>query len=178
MKPDGSHGLMAAFEDHQQLLEAARRAYAAGYRKMDAYSPYPIEGLAQALGHKSNRVALLFLLGGIIGGVGGYFMLWYSMTVDWPMNVGGRPLHSWPMFIPITFELTILCSALVGLLGTLALCRFPQPYHPVFNVPEFARASSDRFFLCIESRDPNYDEQGTWQFLEQLDPCEITSVEE
>lgn len=178
MKPNGTHGIMAAFESHEQLLDAARRAHAAGYRKMDAYSPFPIEGLAQALGQKRSGVAFLFLLGGIAGGLGGYFMLWYSMGVDWPMNIGGRPLHSWPMYIPITFELTILCSSLLGFFGTLALCRFPQPYHPVFNVPEFTRASRDRFFLCIEASDSKFDEHATWRFLERLEPYQIAKVEE
>jgi hypothetical protein len=168
---------MAAFENDKLLLDAARRAHAAGYRKMDAYAPFSIDGLAQALGHKRSGVALLFLIGGVGGAVGGYFLLWYSMAIDWPLNVGGRPLHSWPMFIPITFELTILCSAVLGFLGTLALCRFPAPYHPVFNVPEFARASRDRFFLCIEAEDPKFDEQATWRFLERLEPCSVTKVE-
>jgi len=172
------YGLLAEFEDHEQLLDAARRAHAAGYRKMDAYSPFPIDGLAQALGRKRNGVALLFLIGGVAGAIGGYFMLWYSMAVDWPMNIGGRPLHSWPMYIPITFELTILCSSLLGFFGTLALCRFPMPYHPVFNVPEFSRASRDRFFLCIECRDPRFDEHSTWRFLERLDPRSIAHVPE
>ena len=177
-RPDSNYGLMAVFETHEQLLDAARRAHAAGYRRMEGYSPFPIEGLAHALGHKRTGVPILFLIGGIVGGLGGYFMLWYSMGVDWPMNIGGRPLHSWPMYIPITFELTILCSSLLGFFGTLALCRFPEPYHPVFNVPEFSRASRDRFFLCIEAADPKFDEQTTWRFLERLEPCLITKVEE
>ena len=179
MKQDASpYGIIAAFEDHEQLLHAARRAHAAGYRKMDAYSPFPIEGLAQALGHKRSGVAFLFLVGGVVGGLGGYFMLWHSMGVDWPMNIGGRPLHSWPMYIPITFELTILCSSLLGFFGTLALCGFPTPYHPVFNVPEFTRASRDRFFLCIEAIDPKFDEHTTWSFLEKLEPYHIEKVKE
>ena len=178
MKRSGPYGLMAAFENHEQLLSAARRAHAAGYRRMDGYSPFPVEGLAQALGHQRSGVAFLFLIGGIVGGFGGYLMLWYAMAVDWPMNIGGRPLHSWPMFIPITFELTVLGSALLGFFGTLALCRFPQPYHPVFNVPEFMRASRDRFFLCIEAADPTFDPDATWRFLEGLEPCHLAKVEE
>jgi len=174
----GRFGIIAAFDDDEHLLEAARRAHAAGYRNMDGYSPFPVEGLAQALGHKSSGVAALFLAGGIAGALGGYFMLWYSMGVDWPFNSGGRPLNSWPMFIPITFELTILCSSLLGFFGTLALCGFPRPYHPVFNVPEFVRASRDRFFLCIEASDPKFDESATWRFLERLEPYYIGMVEE
>jgi hypothetical protein len=173
-----SHGIMAGFEDPEQLLNAARRAHTAGYRKMDAYSPFPIEGLAQALGHKQTGVAFLFLMGGIAGALGGYFMLWYSMAVDWPMNIGGRPLNSWPMYVPITFELTILCSSLLGFVGTLALCRFPEPYHPVFNVPEFSRASRDRFFLCIETSDPKFEASATLRFLEGLDPYYLEWVEQ
>lgn len=177
-KPRGFHGILAGFEDQEQLLEAARLAHARGYRRMDAYTPFPVEDLAEALGHKKSRVPLLFLLGGIFGALGGYFMLWYSMAVDWPMNIGGRPLNSWPMFIPITFELTILCSSLLGFFGTLAMCGFPEPYHPVFNVPDFARASRDRFFLCIEKSDPKFDEDQTWRFLKQLDPSCLEWVEE
>src|ERR1043166_5289531 len=123
MNPKATYGVLAGFETHEQLLEAARCAYAAGYRNMDGYSPFRIEGLAEALGRHRSGVPILFLAGGILGGLGGYFMLWYSMAIDWPMNIGGRPLNSWPMYIPITFELTILCSSLLGFLGTLALCR-------------------------------------------------------
>jgi hypothetical protein len=118
----------------------------------------------------------LFLIGGIVGGLGGYAMMSYAMAVDWPMNVGGRPLQSWPMFIPITFELTVLGSALLGFFGTLALCRFPMLYHPVFNVPEFARASRDRFFLCIEATDAQFDLHTTRRFLERLEPSSVEGV--
>jgi len=173
----GIHGIIAGFDDHEQLLHATRRAHAAGYRKMDAYSPFPIKGLAQALGYNRTFVAPLFLIGGVAGALGGYLLLWYSMAIDWPMNIGGRPLHSWPMFIPITFELTILCSALFGFFGTLALCRFPEPYHPVFNLPEFARASRDRFFLCIEAADPKFEKESTFKFLERLDPYYLEAVD-
>lgn len=172
------HGIIAGFDDHEKLLDAARRAHVAGYRRMEGYSPFPIENLPQALGQRPTRVAFLFLLGGIGGALGGYFLLWYSMAIDWPMNIGGRPLNSWPMYIPITFELTILCSALLGFFGTLALCGFPKPYHPVFNVPEFERASRDRFFLCIEADDPRFDPDDTLRFLERLEPYHIALVED
>jgi ActD protein len=171
------HGLLAEFERHDDLLAAARAAHAEGYRCMDAYSPFPIDGLPEALGRRRTWVPLIVLLGGLAGGCGGYFMQWYSMAIDTPLNVGGRPLHSWPSFIPITFELTVLCAAISALVGMLALNKLPQPYHPVFNVPQFARASTDRFFLCIEAADPKFDRFATRTFLEGLRPCEVTEVE-
>jgi len=169
---------MAEFEEHEQVLAAARRAYAAGYRRMDAYSPFPVEGLAEALGHEWTAVPLITLMGGMAGGLGGFFMQWYSMGRLYPLNVGGRPLNSWPNFIPVTFELTVLVASLCALISMLVLNRLPQPYHPVFNVPEFRRASIDRFFLCIEAADPKFDLQETWSFLETLEPCMLTEVEE
>jgi hypothetical protein len=168
---------MAEFDDHNRLLEAAQRAYAHGYRRMDAYSPFPVEGLAEALGHEYTPVPLITLIGGMAGGLGGYFMEWYSMGRLYPLNVGGRPYNSWPNFIPITFELTILIAAISALVGMLVLNRLPQPHHPVFNEPTFRRASIDRFFLCIEVDDPNYDRQGTWRFLEGLNPLRVSEVE-
>jgi hypothetical protein len=173
------YGLMAAFKDHEALLEAAHRTRADGYRRIDAYTPFPVEGLADALGYEEKTVPLLFLVGGIIGGLGGYFMQWYAMSVDYPLRIGGKPLNSWPMFVPITFELTVLISALCGFFGTLALCGFPQPYHPVFNVAEFRRrASRDGFFLCVEAADPKFDLGRTRKFLEQFRPYIIEEVAE
>jgi len=171
-------GLMAAFESPEQLVAAARTAHANGYRNLDAYSPFPVDGLSEALGCTASCVPMIFLGGGVLGCLGGYFMEWFSMAVDYPINIGGRPLHSWPMFIPIAFELTILCSALLGFVGTLVLNKFPQPYHPVFNVTEFRkRASRDGFFLCIEATDPQFDRARTRQFLESTQPTNITEVE-
>jgi hypothetical protein len=172
------HGLMAEFEEHEQLLEAAKRSFAAGYRSMDGYSPFPIEGLAEALGHQFTPVPLLTLGGGIAGGLGAYFMQWYSQRVLYPLNVGGRPLHTWPNFIPVTFELTILIASLSALVAMLFLNRLPQPHHPVFNVPAFRRASIDRFFLCIESADPKFDYQKTREFLLELRPLAVSDVED
>lgn len=171
-------GLMAEFEEHDQVLEAARRAYAEGYRRMDAYSPFPVEELAEALGHEYTPVPLFALMGGIVGGLGGYFMEWYSMARLYPINVGGRPHNSWPNFIPVTFELTVLVAALSAFIAVLVLNRLPQPHHPVFNVPEFERASIDRFFLCIEADDPKFSVDETRKFLESLRPCKISEVEE
>jgi hypothetical protein len=172
------YGLMAEFEEHQQLLEAAKRAYAQGYRRMDAFSPFPIEGLAEALGHEMTLVPLFTLMGGIAGGLGAYFMEWYSMGPLYPLNVGGRPLNSWPNFIPVTFELTVLIAAISALISMLVINKLPQPHHPVFNVPEFRRASIDRFFLCIEVEDPKFDREKTWEFLDTLKPLMIAEVEE
>ena len=174
----GVYGVMARFEDPEQLLEAANRAYAAGYRNMDAYSPMPVEGLAEAIGFKRNFVSLVVLMGGLAGCVGGFTLLWWIATIAYPHNVGGRPFVSWPMFIPITFECTILLAALSSALGMLAMNKLPQPYHPVFNVESFSqRASIDRFFLCIEANDPKFDLAETRAFLEGLDPEEVAEVE-
>src|SRR4051794_39901869 len=167
---------MAEFESHEALVDAARRTHAEGYRRLDAYSPFPVHGLSEALGRRKTRVPLIVLIGGMTGGLGGYFMQWYAMRIDYPFNIGGRPLHSWPAFIPITFELTILCAALSAIIGMLALNRLPEPYHPVFNVPEFRRASLDRFFLCVEATDPKFDFVGTRTFLEGLRPESVKEV--
>jgi hypothetical protein len=171
------YGLMAEFEEPKQLLAAAQRAHQAGYRRMDGYSPIPVEGLAEALGHEKTAVPALILTGGIIGGVGGYFMQWFATVIHYPINVGGRPLHSWPAYIPITFELTVLCASIFGVIGMLALNSLPQPHHAVFNAPDFLRASQDRFFLCIEATDPLFDTTATRTFLESLQPLKVSEVE-
>jgi len=175
-EPSPLYGLMAEFADHEHLVAAARCSHAEGYRRMDAYSPFPVPELARALGRRGTPIPLLILLGGTVGGLGGYFMQAYAMAIDYPMNIGGRPLHSWPAYIPITFELTVLCAALTAFFSVFLLNKLPQPYHPVFNVPEFARASQDRFFLCIESADPKFDLDETRQFLWKLGPENVTEV--
>ncbi len=161
------HGVMAEFDSPEDLLNATKRAYEAGYRRMDAYSPMPVDGLADALGMKDNRVALITLIGGICGTLGGFYLLYWICVVAYPHNVGGRPLNSWPAFIPITFECLILLSALSAMIGMFALNKLPQPYHPVFNVPDFDRASQDRFFLCIESSDPLFRAVEAVEFLRE-----------
>jgi ActD protein len=170
------YGLMAEFDDPGSLIAATHRAHAEGYRSMDAYSPYPIEELHEALGARHTRLPLLVLIGGLTGCIGGYGLQYWSSVMAYPLNIGGKPLHSWPAFIPVTFECTILLAALSCVLGMLALNGLPQPYHPVFNVPRFALASRNRFFLCIESKDPKFDADATRRFLETLNPREVNSV--
>ena len=178
MRPRPSiYGLMAEFDNPEDLLEAARRAYVGGYRRMDAYSPFPVEGLAEAIGFHRTQLPLVVLLGGMAGGLGGYLLQYYTAVIDYPLNAGGRPLHSWPAFIPVTFEMTVLIAALAAVLGMLALNGLPRPYHPVFNVPRFEMASRNLFFLCIESTDSLFDFEQTRQFLEALGPREIHAVE-
>lgn len=171
------YGIMAEFREPEELLAAARAAYQAGYRKMDAYSPYQVEGVAEAIGFDKTRVPLVVLLGGICGALTAYLMQWYSATIDYPLNVGGRPLHSWPAFIPITFELTILFAAVAGVLGMLAMNGLPKPHHPVFNAPEFLRASQTRFFLCIEAEDHVFKADEVRQFFLSLGPEKVLEVE-
>ena len=174
---EGLHGVMAEFAEPEQLLRAARAAYEAGYRKMDAYSPFEVEGLAEAIGFKKTRVPLVVLLGGIVGALTAYGMQWYSAAIDYPLNVGGRPLHSWPAFVPITFELTILFAALAGVFGMLAMNGLPRPYHSVFNVPEFKLASQTRFFLCIEAGDHVFKKDEVENFLHSLGAISVSEVE-
>jgi hypothetical protein len=170
------YGLMAEFETPGALVEAATQVRLAGYRNIDAYSPIPIEELSEALGLRRTRLPMLVLLGGILGGLGGYTLEWWSQAIAYPLNIGGRPFHSWPHFIPVTFETTVLGAALSAFVGMWALNGLPQPYHPVFNVPRFALASRNRFFLCIEARDPKFDLERTRTFLETLGPQEVSTV--
>ncbi|HSB78095.1 MAG TPA: DUF3341 domain-containing protein [Candidatus Methylomirabilis sp.] len=171
------HGLMAEFDDPERLLAAARRAHQEGFRRMDAYTPLPIEGLSEAIGFHRTRVPLIVLLGGLTGCIGGFLLQYWIAVVYYPINVGGRPFNSWPSFIPVTFELTILLAAISAVLGMLALNGLPMPYHPVFNVPRFELATRNRFFLCIEARDPRFDQERTRQFLEGLGSQGVYEVE-
>jgi hypothetical protein len=178
MTPAPSHiyGLVAEFDTPDALLAATREAHRAGFTHMDAYSPYPVEGLSEAMGFRKTGISRVVLIGGVIGVAGGYFMQWFSSVVHYPLNVGGRPLNSWPSFVPITFECGILLAAAGAVFGMLALNGLPRPYHPLFNVPDFARASRDRFFLCIEASDPKFDMDQTRQFLEDLQPMALAEV--
>ena len=170
------YGLMAEFDTPSGLVEAATNARLAGYRKMDAYSPIPIEELNEALDLRRTRLPLLVLLGGIAGGIGGFTLQAWASALAYPMNIGGRPLISWPQFIPVTFETTVLGAALTAFIGMWALNKLPQPYHPVFNCEAFTRASTDRFFLVIETSDPRFDRTGTRRFLETMHPVGVSEV--
>ena len=164
------HGLMAQFLTPEAMLAATRQAREAGYREMDAYTPYTVEGLATELGMRRSRMPSIVLIGGLVGAGAAFFMQYYSMAINYPFNSGGRPHNSWPVFIPVTFEVTVLIASLAAFLGMILLNALPHPNHPVFNVPEFARASRDRFFLCIEVGDPKFDMKTTSQFLAGLNP--------
>lgn len=170
------YGLMAEFDQPEPLLEAAHQARAAGYRHMDAYTPMPVEGLAEAIGFRSTAVQRAVFVAGVLGATGGFMLCWWITVVAYPHNVAGRPLNSWPAYVPITFESMVLIACLTAVVGMLALNGLPQPYHPVFNVERFEHASRDRFFLCIEATDPKFDPDDTRSFLEQLNPQEVSEV--
>ena len=170
-------GLMAEFETPEDLLAAAKQTFAAGYRKIDAYSPMAIHGLGDAIGFPRTKLPWLVFAFGILGGISGYALCYWVSVIDYPLNIAGKPLHSGPMFIPVTFELTILFAALSSAFGMFIANGLPQPYHPVFNVPNFARASQDRFFLSIETDDPQFDLDKTRDFLNGLNPHEVAEVE-
>jgi hypothetical protein len=164
------YGLMAEFLTAEEVLGATRRARQAGYRAMDAYTPYPVDGLATELGMRRTNIPFVVLVGGLVGASVGFFMQYYSMAVDYKFNAGGRPYDSWPVFVPIAFEVLILVAAFAAFLGMMFLNGLPRPHHPVFNVPQFARSSQDRFFLCIEAADPQFDREATAAFLSTLNP--------
>lgn len=169
--------LMAEFHTPEDLLAACNKAFAAGYRRMDAYSPYPVEGLSEAIGFHSISLPLLVLCGGIAGALAGFGLQYWASVIYYPLNVGGRPFNSWPAFIPITFETTVLFAAITAVLAMLALNGLPTPYHPVFNVERFAFASRDRFFLAIAAADPLFDRERTGGFLNNLTPYGVFEVE-
>jgi hypothetical protein len=174
----GFYGLLAEFPTADSLVEAARRTYAEGYRDVDAYSPFPIHDLFDALHINDRRVPLMVLIGGIVGGLGGFGLCYWVSAIAYPLNIGGRPLNSWPAFIPVTFELTILVAAFSAMGAWIGLSGLPMPYHPLFNVKKFAEhASSDGFFLAIEAKDPKFDRMRTPEFLTSLGAREINEVE-
>jgi Protein of unknown function (DUF3341) len=168
---------MAEFDSPETLLEASRRAFAEGFRRMDAYSPFPVDGLAEAIGFPRTRVPLIVLIGGIVGCIGGFWLQYWVSVIDYPINIGGRPLNSWPSFIPVTFELTILLAALAAFFSVLGLNRLPMPYHPVFNVKRFELASRNRFFLCIEAADKKFELERTRRFLDEIGSLGTYEVE-
>ena len=173
---EGLYGVIAEFNDPQTLLDAANAVREKGYTSVDAFSPFPIHGLAEAVGFHKTRLSTIVLGMGILGGIGGFFMCWYANVISYPLNIGGKPLNSWPAWIPITFECTILLAAFGAVFGMLALNGLPMPYHPVFNVRRFDSASRDKFFLVIQARDPQFRLEEARSFLETLGPREVTDV--
>ncbi len=169
-------GLIAEFDTPSEIVIAARKAYAAGYRRMDAYSPFPVEGLSEAIDFHHDSVALICLVGGLLGLVTAYVLQYWINVIAYPLNIGGRPFHSWPSFIVVSFEMTILFGGLAAVFGMFAMNGLPMPYHPVFNVPSFSFATEDKFFLSIEASDPKFDRVTTYQFLSSLEPRAITEV--
>jgi hypothetical protein len=176
MKRTKVYGIMAEFDSVNSLVDAANRTREAGYKKIDAYSPFPVEGLAEAIGFHRDEVPLVVLIGGLLGGLGGYLLQYWISVVSYPVNVGGKPYHSWPAFIVVTFEMTILFGGIFAVLGMLALNGLPMPYHPVFNVPRFAFATKDRFFLIVFSSDPKYNPTEVRRFLDSLGPRSVSEV--
>jgi Protein of unknown function (DUF3341) len=170
------YGVMGEFETPEKLIHAVEKVREAGYRRFEAFSPFPVEGLSHAMGLKRNMVPLITLVGGLTGGLGGFGFQYWVASITYPLNIGGRPFNSWPAFIPVTFELTILGAALSAVLGMLALNGLPQPHHPVFNVHRFSHASADRFFVCIESRDPKFDLAEAARFLQRLEAHHVSEV--
>lgn len=177
MAENSIYGLMAEYDNPDDLLHAAQGAYAAGYRNMDAFSPLPIHDLAESLGYEKHRVPFWVLLGGVVGACTGFGLQYWVSVIEYPLNIGGRPFLSWPMFIPVTFELGVLFAAFGALLSMLILNGLPQPHHPVFNVKDFERASGDGFFLCIEAEDPKFELSETRSFLEGLHATKVVEVE-
>lgn len=174
---DELYGLMAEFRDEESFVEAIRQTRGEGYSRMDAYSPFPVDGAAEALDFRRTWVPPITLFAGIVGGMGGYMLQYWCMALAYPgLNIGGRPPNSWPYYIPITYEMVILFAAWLTLLGMFALNGLPRPYHPVFNVPAFARASQDRFFVAVEAADPRFDYDATRRFLERLSPGRVYDI--
>jgi len=169
--------VLAEFDNRFDLMKAAKGAYSAGYREMDAYTPFPIHGLADAIGKADTIVQKMVLTAGMCGMVGGFALMYWITNIAYPFNVGGKPDFSWPVYIPITFECTVLAAALTAAIGMMAINGLPRPHHPLFSVPAFDRASQDRFFLCLESTDPKFSLEGSKAFLEQFRPMGVTEVE-
>jgi Protein of unknown function (DUF3341) len=174
-----TYGVVAEFETAEQLIQAAEKTRSAGYRRFEAYAPFPVEGLSEAMALKRNAVPLITLIGGLVGGLGGFFFQYWVSAIAYPLNIGGRPYNSWPAFIPVTFELTVLGAALSAVFGMLALNGLPRPHHPLFNVHRFSKhATSDRFFLCIEARDPKFHLADSARFLQGLHAAHVSEVED
>lgn len=174
----GPYALVAEFETVEQIIAAADAAREAGYRRMDAYTPFPVHGLSEAIGFDDKKIPWTVFAGGMLGGFLGYTLQWYTSVIDYPLNVGGKPMNAIPSFVPITFECTILLASFGAFIGMLAYNGLPKPYHSIFNTPGIERASQDRFFLAIESKDPHFDPARTLEFLRSLNPLRVSEVEE
>lgn len=177
MSEKNLYGLVAELDSASELLAATEATRKAGYTKIDAFSPLPIHGMEEAIGQKYTRLPILVFLGGLTGGLGGYFLQYWTAVIDYPIMIGGKGLHTWPAFIPVTFECTILFSAFAAVFGMILINGLPRPHHPVFETPNFDRASQDRFFLAIEAEDPKFDLDATKKFLEELNPHAVSKVE-
>ena len=171
-------GVMGEFSTPEDLLAATKKAREAGYKHVEAYTPFPVEGLSEAVGFKWTAVPLLTLIGGVGGGLTGFGLQYWVAAIAYPINIAGRPYNSWPAFIPVTFELTVLGASIFAVFSMLALNKLPQPYHPVFNVERFSQASTDKFFLCIEARDPKFDLVETSKFLQSLHAQHVNEVKD
>jgi hypothetical protein len=172
------YGVIGEFESPEQLVRAAAKIREEGYRYYECYTPFPLEGLPEAMGMRRNMVPLITLIGGLVGGLGGFGFQYWVNVISYPLNIAGRPLNSWPAFIPVTFELTILCASLSAVFGMLALNGLPQPHHPIFNAPRFSHASSDRFFVCIQARDKKFHLEATARFLQGLSAHHVSEVQD
>ncbi|MBV9392517.1 MAG: DUF3341 domain-containing protein [Verrucomicrobia bacterium] len=170
------YGIIAEFGTSESILNAASEVYRAGYRHLDAYTPFPVDDLAESIGKGKSLIAPIVFIGGITGGLTGYFLQLWGIGINYPYDIGSRPLNSWPLYIPITFELTILFAALSGFIGMFWLNRLPCIHHPVFGVPGFERASVDRFFLSIEASDPLFDAILVNEFLAGMEPIRVVEI--
>lgn len=177
-QPSNLYGILAEFPDADALVEGARQVHEAGFKWFESYSPFPVHGLTDAMGFRTTKVPLIVLIGGIIGCLAGFGFQYWVCVIEYPLNIGGRPLNSWPAFMPVTFETTVLTAALFAVLGMLALNGLPRPHHPLFAIPQFSRATKDGFFLCIQARDKKFDVKATRAFLEGLDVKEVIDVEQ
>lgn len=171
-----TYGLLAEFGDALHLLAGARAARDAGYTRLDAFTPFPVHGLSAAMGWRESKLGWIVLAGGLAGCLGGFFLQWYTSVVAYPINVGGRPFNSWPAFMIITFELTILSAGVTAVIAMVLLNGLPRLHHPLFNVPDFEMASHTHFFLCVEARDPKFDREATAEFLRQAGATRVIEV--